>query len=118
MILFNKTEGLFCQPAPAEPGNTAREFNFQPQRIHSFLPAATALEKGVLPRSSSRVFVNGNEARILSPENATLVFIHSDLKPVSVDGKAIAAPAESQSTVTVELSRGWHSIRLQNKNGK
>lgn len=118
MVLFNKTEGLFCHRTPAGPGNTARELHFQPLQIHSFLPALAALEKGVLPRSSARVYLDGNEARISSPENTTLVFIHSDLKPVSVDGKAIAEPTGAPNSVTVELSRGWHSISLQRKNGK
>jgi len=118
MVLFNKTEGLFCHRTPAEPGNIARELHFQPVVNHSFLSATAALEKGVLPRSSARLYVNGNEARISSPENTTLVFIHSDLKPVSVDGKAIAESSGAANSVTVELSRGWHSISLQRKNGK
>ncbi len=118
MMLFNKTEGIFCRRAQDEQMNPAGDLHCNPNLLHSHLPNELALEKGVLPRSSCQVFVDGNEARVLSSEKTTLVLVHPDLKPVSVDGKAITANAESQDSMEVELTQGRHFISMQQKNSK
>lgn len=118
MMLFNKTEGLFCHRTQEESLNSAEALYRRPLQIHSYLPVEVAVQKGVLPRSSSQVSIKENEARVLSAKNATLVLFHPDLKPVSLDGKTISAAADSQEAMSVELTQGWHSIGMQKKNDK